>query len=294
MTHSSDNLPGRSEGSQPEEASSQEQQSIQQSQENESQTSGEATTDLASESSPTMVQGEETQFQQEVTAKTAEVIRQLEPVKTNIVEARDKLRDAEEGLSKIQSDDKKSGKLGFDPDAATRQLNNIPFESLIGGPLSAAIKAQGLAARETAAFLQSVGLEQDGKVRVIEFKYEGNGVDGKRKELTLKVPLLTLLPIPFLRIDDMSISFTAKINSSLSEDLSKENKNEASITAGVNYWFSKVNFQGGISNTTKTTSKSDYSVDYTMDVYVHATQDSIPSGLQAVMNTLMESINTKE
>ena len=40
---------------------------------------------------------------------------------------------------------------------AVEELRQIPFSSLIGGPLTAAIEAQALAARSSIEFIQKVG-----------------------------------------------------------------------------------------------------------------------------------------
>jgi hypothetical protein len=211
-----------------------------------------------------------------------------EAMKTMAAEIRE-MREMPTKPSRILGADEPTGELQT---KATQQLNNIPFECLIGGPLTAAVKAQGLAAKETMSFIESVGFK-DGKLRSVEFKYnrliKNAKAETETEEVSIQVPLLTLVPIPFIRINDMNINFKAKINAN-SKVESSEN---AKLTGGVSYWFYKVNFEGGISSKSDSTASrhSDYSVEYTMDVNVHATQDSMPAGLQVVLNKLTDSIH---
>jgi len=45
-------------------------------------------------------------------------------------------------------------------DVALDNLSKLPFDSLIGGPLDAAIKAQATAAKTTVDFIHDVGLQK--------------------------------------------------------------------------------------------------------------------------------------
>jgi hypothetical protein len=224
-----------------------------------------------------------------------------EAMKTMAAEIRE-MREMPTKPSRILGADEPTGELQT---KATQQLNNIPFECLIGGPLTAAVKAQGLAAKETATFIQEVGFVLDEKgnatLRTVEFQYSRLTKNAKdetdTEDVTIKVPLLTLVPIPFIRINDMNINFKAKINANSKVESSEKSSTEknAKLTGGVSYWFYKVNFEGGISSKSDSTASrhSDYSVEYTMDVNVHATQDSMPAGLQVVLNKLTDSIHEK-
>ncbi|WP_013322440.1 DUF2589 domain-containing protein [Gloeothece verrucosa] len=184
---------------------------------------------------------------------------------------------------------------GEEQKQATQLLSDIPFEHIIGGPLVAAVKAQGLASTACAQFIQEIAIERDNagkttnKVRTIQFIYQKND-----KNVTLTVPLLTIVPIPFLRIDNMNINFKAKINAGSKSD----EQTSASLATDLNIkssWLESafgLNFTGGISSKRDSTSSShsEYSVEYTMDVNVHALQDAMPAGLQAVLNILTASI----
>lgn len=175
---------------------------------------------------------------------------------------------------------------------ATRELNSIPFGHLIGGPLDAAVQAQSKAAMTTVDFIKAVGFEGDGKdtkVANVEFKV----VKGQ-DTTTIQVPLLTIVPIPFLRVDDMTIDFKANITQS------QEDKDSTSATkqwgvkadASASWLWGKASMSANYSSKKDSTSTKDskYSVEHTVDVNVHAVQDDVPGGLSKILNILTNSI----
>ena len=92
-----------------------------------------------------------------------------------------------------------------------RTLQGLPFDNLIGGPLNACILAQAQAAQTTVNFIQEVGLNetQDGTKEAIYvyFNFVQNG-----RKVTISVPLLTILPIPYIAINSIDINFKATVN----------------------------------------------------------------------------------
>lgn len=111
------------------------------------------------------------------------------------------------------------------------EISTISLGSIIGGTLNAMVEAQSQAANTTMQYINSVGFEtSDGNStpRYVNVQYEKeNGqLDGDKKEIVttkMSVPLLSLVPIPYIRIDDASIDFNVKINS-VEESKSKEEK----------------------------------------------------------------------
>lgn len=180
---------------------------------------------------------------------------------------------------------------------ATNALQAIPFSSLIGGPLQAAIQAQSQAAITTWEFINNVGLtgpEGDRKAISVVFQYQKGG-----QMVNLIVPLLAIVPIPYISIDAMTIDFTANISASSSSVVenteSTATSGEASAKARVGWGpFSvEANFKANYSSKkdSKATQESKYSVEYTMNIHVGASQSAMPAGLASVLNILNSSIN---
>ena len=180
------------------------------------------------------------------------------------------------------------------PMSVTKELSAIPFGSLIGGPLTAAIEAQAKAAYSTVEFINAIGFDEEGSVQNITFKYKGPEQSDIQ---TLQVPLLTIVPIPFIRIDDMTIGFKASMSQSTGMESKQSDivEKKAKISGSASYLFFRASLDASISSKKDSTStkNSKYAVEYTIDVNVHAVQDDMPGGLAKVLNILTESINHK-
>ncbi len=177
--------------------------------------------------------------------------------------------------------------------AVAGELQALPFGSLIGGPLDAAIEAQARAAMSSVNFIKQIGFKQDKSVETITFTAK------KGKEVsTITVPLLTIVPIPFIRIDEMTIDFKANITSATqSEDKTVESTDKAAkVEAGGSYLFVKASLEASISSKkdSESTKNSRYAVETTIDVHVHAVQDELPAGLAKMLNILTDTIETLE
>lgn len=179
--------------------------------------------------------------------------------------------------------------------SAVNELSAIPFGTLIGGPLTAAVEAQTKAAMTTVEFIRAVGFDDKGNIVNVVFKFKNGPEDADLMEL--EVPLLTIVPIPFLRIDNMDIHFKASLSQSTAtkETESSSLGTEAKISASAKYWFFKANMTASVSSKKDSSSTRDsrYAVEYTMDINVHAVQDDMPAGLAKMLNLLNESMDRK-
>lgn len=181
---------------------------------------------------------------------------------------------------------------------ATQQLQMIPFGNLIGAPLDAAIKAQATAALVSVEFIQSVGLQKNANDQyeavVVAFSYS----DSRGITRNLVVPLLSIVTIPYLAIDDLTIDFKANISAESSQtrtDTSSTNAT-AETSGSVGWWWYKANFKASVSTKkdSTATANSKYSVEYNMDVRVHASQSQMPAGLATVLNILNDSVVSRD
>ena len=185
---------------------------------------------------------------------------------------------------------------------ATSALQAIPFGSMIGGPLNACIEAQAMAAQTSWQFIQEVGLNTNpdtGQKEAVNvsFQFVQNG-----RVVQLNVPLLTIVPIPYIAIHDIDINFKANISaspSSVSEQSSSSALDvgaEASIGAkwGPFHMDAKMNASYSSKKDSKATQESKYSVEYTMDVAVKAGQDSMPAGLAKVLELLGSALDVSD
>lgn len=188
---------------------------------------------------------------------------------------------------------------------ATAALTNIPFSSIIGAPLDACIEAQAKAAQKTWEFIHEVGLQEsknDDKTKEavnVSFTFISDG-----KIRRLNIPLLTILPIPYIAIQNIDVAFKANISASSSymkEDSSSSEGHldgEAQASLGLKWGLLKasLNLKGGYSSKkdSRATQDSRYSVEYTIDVGLRAGQDSMPAGLAKVLEILNGSLNMSD
>jgi hypothetical protein len=93
--------------------------------------------------------------------------------------------------------------------AAAGQLSNLPFKNIIGGPLTAAVQAQAVAARAIVDFVRAAGLKEvNGRIEGLDVRFAYR--DGGGKSRRVRVPILTVIPIPFIVIDTADIDFNAR------------------------------------------------------------------------------------
>ncbi len=178
-------------------------------------------------------------------------------------------------------------------DVATSSLKSLPFGNIIGGPLVACVEAQAQAARTSWEFIQNVGLYTDGEEKKtvnVSFQFIK---DGHMAQVT--VPLLTIVPIPYIAINSIDINFKANISASAAS-AEKENSSSAAdvkTSASARCFWARGSMNASYSSKkdSSATKDSKYSVEYTMDVAVHAGQDSMPAGMAKVLEMLNNSIS---
>ena len=168
------------------------------------------------------------------------------------------------------------------------ELNNIDFAKLIGGPLQAAITAQSNASISSINFIKEVGFDEDNQVRYVDFEYDektgeldadGNEILRKRQ---IKVPLLSMVTVPSLRIETVDVDFNVKLNSVQSRNVS----NKLGINASASGGWGPVKFKVSASYQRSASTGVKVEKQYTMNVKVKATQDEIPLGLEKILNLL--------
>jgi len=214
------------------------------------------------------------------------------------------------------------------------ELAALDFGNLIGGPLTAVITAQAMAAQSTASFIKDVGFYQEGQTDAdgeeiggtpiyVDFKYpkeitpyqpaieavaeipaDNNNpavpavtavpaVPAVYQVMQFSVPILTMLPIPFIKVDIMTIDFNAKITSMETQAKS------ADLSVGVDLKV-KQRWPGGsaklnVSFAYKKSTSSGSSVErtYSMAVHVQASQDEMPAGMEKLLGILEGAMISK-
>ncbi|MGB0880263.1 MAG: DUF2589 domain-containing protein [Polaribacter sp.] len=110
------------------------------------------------------------------------------------------------------------------------------------------------------------------------------------QDMKIEVPILTMLPIPFIRIDETTVDFNAKINSVESRNVETEFGIKGDLTV-------KQRWPGGsaklnVSASYKRKSQQGFNIEktYSMAVHVRAVQDEMPAGMEKLLGILENAI----
>jgi hypothetical protein len=125
------------------------------------------------------------------------------------------------------------------------------------------------------------------------------------EEMKLEVPILTMMPIPFIRVEEGNIDFNAKITSmeysrvgsqfkfGTSASMSNQNTNKNYSFAGT-FNFNKnvntVNLKTNISYQRNTRQGSKVDKTFHMAVKIKVTQEEMPEGMEKLLNILEGAI----
>lgn len=110
------------------------------------------------------------------------------------------------------------------------------------------------------------------------------------QDMVLKVPLLSLVPIPYIRIKRGEINFHCRINSFSYENSAKSTNLGGELGVGFGWGRGRVRLNVSASEQRTSNAGSAYAQTYTMGVKVVAVQDEIPAGLDRVLGMLEASI----
>ena len=108
--------------------------------------------------------------------------------------------------------------------------------------------------------------------------------------MKISVPLLAIVPLPALKVEEAEVTFSMQVNSSTEDSSSTESEAAMSGSASVNMGFYKVSVKvsGKTSAKSSHTRKSDNSAKY--DVHVIARDSGIPEGLNRVLDMMHDAI----
>ncbi len=203
---------------------------------------------------------------------------------------------------------------------------------MLGGPLVAVINAQAQAAMSTVNFIKEVGFKKPAEQTAggdtstldpiyVTFKYPKElspyqpaipadpgdpaatpprpakpavpAVPAVFQTQELQVPILTMLPIPFIRIETTTIDFNAKINSVEYQKTDTNLKIDAALEAKAGWlWGSaKLNVSTSFQRTTQQGNTVDRT--YSMAVPIKAVQDEMPAGMEKLLGILEGAITSK-
>jgi|TARA_Y100001951_G_scaffold92097_1_gene86628 hypothetical protein len=199
-------------------------------------------------------------------------------------------------------------------DAQLKDFQGLPIQSLIIDPLVASAKGQRDLAMVTLDFINEFGFEEDKdtkqlKARTVDVEIE-RLIEGKSAPLkqTLKMPLISMVTIPNLSIQDVEIDFTMEVKSHTEKTSSTGDTqvdgttNKASGGASGSFWGVSFHAEashehthtGTVTSKSSNTRTTDFSAKY--DIKVSANQNPPAEGMSRFTQMLasaMEPVDTQ-
>lgn len=109
----------------------------------------------------------------------------------------------------------------------------------------------------------------------------------------LEVPILTMLPIPYLRIDDVTIDFKAKINSVEYQKVDTSLKIDAKLEVKQRWPSGSAKLNVSVAYQRNTEQGETVTRTFSMDVHIKAVQDQMPGGMDRVLGILEDAIRSQ-
>lgn len=151
-------------------------------------------------------------------------------------------------------------------------VNALPIEKMIAAPLVATVKAQSEMSLSLAHFIQDVGIDKDGNMRMVTLKYEENVPDPQNPQKSVpteryvQAPFLAMTGLPNLAVDSADIAFDLEV--STAEDDTSKNNEDANVTTEYKSWWSPVSakFTGNVTHSSEQTRHTDTRAKYSFNI----------------------------
>jgi hypothetical protein len=195
-----------------------------------------------------------------------------------------------------------------------QQFSGLPMDSLIGGPLQAAAKAQQSLAMTQTQYILNTGFSQDttdpnnikynpivASIKMGESQpviEQDGSVSTANSSLVVDFPIITMIPIPSLSVSSVDITFDMEVKSSYSHDTDSETKSSTSETgsfdAKAGWGCFSVEVKGSVShdsssaNSDKQSFQKSNSAKY--HVEVKAEQQPIPDGIKMLLDMFSKNM----
>lgn len=183
-----------------------------------------------------------------------------------------------------------------------REFGGLPLKALIGAPLKAAADANGMLARSQTQFILSTCFDADesGKLvpKMIEFdihrtviNHDGTVADETAK-MSFSIPMLTLVPINTLAVDELDVAFEMEVKSSREynhESVEDEkNASKGHLTSPYNADKFSCEMHGTLTNSKDQSGKNSGNARY--EIKMHAGKSPLPLGLTTIIDVFAKNI----
>jgi hypothetical protein len=161
-----------------------------------------------------------------------------------------------------------------------------------GGVASVAITSPGTGytSPPTVALTGGAGT---GATAVVNFVPPTVYVPAQIQKMEIEVPILAMLPIPCIRIEEFTLKFNAKIDSMEYQRTDTSTNISGNLQVRQRWPSGSAQLNVSASHQRSTTQGTNVQRSYALEIYVKAVQDELPSGLEKVLGLLERSMIEK-
>ncbi len=158
----------------------------------------------------------------------------------------------------------------------------IDFGALLGAQVSALVEAEADAAERTSEYIEAVGFEKhkDGtlSLRTVCFNMLRRDTDGTVRRHRVRIPALTLVPLPLLTVESAQIDFSARV-----EELRPRDKGDGKRGSAIAGAAAGARRRRLVTRLART-SRNDTTTKVDLDVSVKLAQSDFPVGIENLLN----------
>lgn len=175
----------------------------------------------------------------------------------------------------------------------------MELQQLIAGPLIATIEADALSAQKYLDYLMRIAFEsynpvtgETGKLRMLTFSYNEQDVNGSSKK-NVSIPLLTLVPLPLLHVEEADFDFDIKILDALSESVEEKFslENGDNVKQPQNTGFK---MRASLASQREVKGDLQQSLSANMKVKVRMRQADMPAGLSNLLHLTANNVQVED
>jgi hypothetical protein len=171
--------------------------------------------------------------------------------------------------------------------AAVIEDGKVARVSITAGPTTPGTSPTSLTVAPPHSPLQSGDV-----AATLEYRPARPAVPAQYADMQLSVPILTILPMPFIRVEEATIDFNAKINSVETSSESSELAVGANLEVRQRWPSGSAKLNASFSFQKKTSSGSSVERTYSMQIHVRASQDEMPAGMEKLLSILEGAIKS--
>ena len=170
------------------------------------------------------------------------------------------------------------------------EFQAFPLEYLIAAPLLAALKAQAAAVEATRMYIERLVDATTRRPLTLDLSLEHKNEAGVVRISEVRAPLLSMVPVPNLRIDSINFHFRYEISQVAKDSRSTGQSIElgARTPGALSPWV-EASMRGTMSS--QASQEHSTSRSGSVDIQVHASEAPMPEGLARVLTLLTNSLN---